>query len=277
MSLKNIAVFLNEPPAGSVCAGYAVRLALRYRAHLVGIFVTPSEWPHASYVRGHDAIAQMIEEQRAMEARSAASASERFECVAEREGISFEFRSIRPSDSADDALFHSLHADLVLVGHPKPGGLPEYRSAESMLLATGVPVLIVPDRWNSGTIAENIFVAWNATREARRAIADAMPLLQNARMVSVIVVDAHTNARHGQEPGADIALYLSRRGVNVTVERVSSDGRPVAQVIMDAALQARADLLVFGAYSHARSREVLFGGVTRSLLKSATIPIFIAH
>lgn len=277
MSLKNIAVFLDEPPAGSVRAGYAVRLALRYRAHLVGIFVTPSEWPHASYLRGHDAIAQMIEEQRAKEARTVASASGRFESVAEQEGISFEFRTIRPSDIADDALFHSLHADIVMVGHPKPGGLPEYQSAESMLLATGVPVLIVPDRWNAGTIAENILVAWNATREARRAITDAMPLLQKARTVSVIVVNAHTNARHGQEPGADVALYLSRHGVNVTVERVRSDGRPVAQAIMDYALLARSDLLVLGAYSHARSREALFGGVTRSLLKSAAIPLFIAH
>lgn len=156
---------------------------------LVGIFVTPSEWPHASYLRGHDAIAQMIEEQRAKEARTVASASGRFESVAEQEGISFEFRTIRPSDIADDALFHSLHADIVTVGHPKPGGLPEYQSAESMLLATGVPVRIVPDRWNAGTIAENILVAWNATREARRAITDAMPLLQKARTVSVIVVN----------------------------------------------------------------------------------------
>lgn len=219
----------------------------------------------------------MIEEQRAEEARSTAIANERLESVAEQEGISFEFRTIRLSDIADGAFFHSLYADLVLVGHPKPGGLPEHQSVESLLLATGVPVLIVPDRWNAGIIAENILVAWNATREARRAITDAMPLLQNARMVSVIVVDAHTNARHRQEPGADVALYLSRHGVNVTVERVRSDGRPVAEAIMDHALLARTDLLVLGAYSHARLREVLFGGVTRSLLKSAAIPLFIAH
>nr|WP_244646243.1 universal stress protein [Bradyrhizobium campsiandrae] len=280
MPLKNIAVFVDVSRASLIRATYAVRLALRYHAHLVGIFVVPLGWtldPSASFIRGRDAIRALIERQRAQEFRTTATASERFENEAGREGISFEFRMIRATDTSDDALFHSLHADLVLVGHPKPGGLPDDWSAETMLLATGVPVLIVPNGWTAGTIAENVVVAWNASREARRAITDAIPLLQKARTVSIIVVDAEANTNHGQEPGADIALYLSRHGINVMVEQVRSDGRSIAGTIMDRALLLGADLLVLGAYSHSRSREVLFGGVTRSLLKSAAIPLFIAH
>lgn len=280
MPLKNIAVFVDVSRASLVRATYAISLALRYHAHLVGIFVVPLGWTHdpsASFIRGRDAIRALIERQRTQEVKATATASERFEGAAGREGISFEFRMIRATDTSDDALFHSLHADLVLVGHPKPGGLPDDWSAESMLLATGVPVLIVPNSWNAGTIAENILVAWNASREARRAIADAIPLLLRARTVSIIVVDAHMNARHGQEPGADIALYLSRHGISVTVEQVRSDGRSIARAITDHALTVGADLLVLGAYSHSRSREALFGGVTRSLLQTAAIPLFIAH
>lgn len=280
MPFKNIAVFIDDSPASRARATYAVRLALRYHAHLVGIFAVPPGWTHdpsASFVRGRDAIRALIDQHEAEEVRATTTANGTFESVAGREGISFEFRIIRDLNASDDAIFHSLHADLVLIGDPRPGGLPDDRSAETMLLATGVPILIVPNSWSTKTIGENVLIAWNASREARRAITDALPLLQNARAVSVVVVDAQRNARHGQEPGADIALYLSRHGVNVTVNQARSDGRSVAQAIADHALLIGADLLVLGAYSHSRSREALFGGVTRSFLKTVSIPLFIAH
>jgi nucleotide-binding universal stress UspA family protein len=244
MSLKNIAVFVDVSSDSLVRAAYAVRLALRRHAYLIGIFVILLGWsddPTASYVRGRNAIRELIERQRVEEVRATATASELFKRAAEREGISFEFRLIRASDAADAPLFHSLHADLVLVRHPPPGGLPNDSSAESMLLATGVPILIVPDRWNAGTTAEKVLVAWNASREARRAVTDAMPLLQKAHSVSILVVDAQTNARLGQEPGADIALYLSRHGANVTVTQVCSNGRSVAQAITEYASLVGAD------------------------------------
>jgi nucleotide-binding universal stress UspA family protein len=280
MPFKNIAVFIDDSPASQVRATYAVKLALRYHAHLVGIFAAPPGWTHdpsASFIRGRDAIRALIDRHAAEELRAKTVANKHFESAAGREGVSFEFRMIPDINASDEALVHSLHADLVVIGHPRPGGLPDDWSAETMLLATGVPVLIVPNSWSTETIGATVLVAWNASREARRAIADAIPLLQNARAVSVIVVDAQRNARHGQEPGADIALYLSRHGINVTVDQARSDGRSVAQAIADHALLIGADLLVLGAYSHSRSREALFGGVTRSFLKTAAFPLFIAH
>jgi nucleotide-binding universal stress UspA family protein len=120
-------------------------------------------------------------------------------------------------------------------------------------------------------------VAWNASREARRAIADALPLLVTAKSVTVLLVDPKKNARHGEEPGADIAHYLSRHGARVAVEQVVSNGAPVAGVILDRARQHAADLIVIGAYSHARVAQMVLGGVTRSLLREATLPLLIAH
>ena len=120
-------------------------------------------------------------------------------------------------------------------------------------------------------------VAWNASREARRAISDALPLLVEAKSVTILLVDAGKNPRHGEEPGADIAHYLSRHGAKVSVKQTASRGEPIARVILDHAKEQAADLIVIGAYSHARTAQMVFGGVTRSLLQDAGIPLLIAH
>ena len=279
MPLKNIAVFVDLTQTGVVRARYAVELALRHGGHLIGIFVAPSGWhidPAESYVRGREAIRRLIDDHNAKEAAASKAASQSFNAATAREDISFEFRIVREND-ADDAKLHSLHADLVIASHPGPGGLPDNWSAESLLLATGVPFLILPDGWSAGTVAERVLVAWNASREARRAISDSLPLLTAARSVSVIIVDPAKNLRHGEEPGADIATYLSRHGAKVTVEQIDSNGAPVADVILSYASRNNIDLIVLGAYSHSRIREIVFGGVTQSLLRDAAVPLLIAH
>ncbi len=164
----------------------------------------------------------------------------------------------------------------MIVGGPRPGGLPSDWSAEALLLATGVPFLLLPEPW-TGSAAEHVVVAWNASREARRAIADALPFLVGALSVTILVVDPQKNPRHGEEPGADVAHYLTRHGAKVVVEQVQSHGEPIAKVILAYAERHNTDLIVVGAYSHARTTEMIFGGVTRSLLRDAAVPLLIAH
>jgi nucleotide-binding universal stress UspA family protein len=278
MPIKNLAAFLDPSPSGEARAEYAVKLALRHGAHLIGIFVVPTGWDHSeSFVRGDDAIRNMIKRHNAEEAIASNAASESFKSVIGRTGVSSEFRIIRQDSADEQAELNVLHADLVIVGHPRPGGLPHDWSAEALLLATGVPFLVLPDVWRGKTAAERVLLAWNASREARRAIADALPMLVAAQSVSIVIVDAHKNARHGEEPGADVALYLSRHGAKVAVERMQSAGRAVADVILHYAEHNNTDLIVLGAYSHARSREILLGGVTRSLLANVKVPLLIAH
>ena len=278
MPLKNIAVFVDLTETGVVRTRYAVELALRHGGHLIGIFVAPSGWHDSteSYVRGSEAIRRLIDDHNAREAAAFKAASQSFNAATAREDISFEFRIIRESD-ADDAKLHSLHADLVIASYPGPGGLPNNWSAESLLLATGVPFLVLPNGWRTGTVAEHVLVAWNASREARRAISDSLPLLATAHSVSVIIVNPAKNLRHGEEPGADIATYLSRHGARVTVEQIESNGLPVADVILNYASRNNIDLIVLGAYSHSQLREIVFGGVTRSLLRDTVVPLLIAH
>ncbi len=91
------------------------------------------------------------------------------------------------------------------------------------------------------------------------------------------MIDPQKNVSHGEQPGADVAHYLSRHGVTAHVEQRKSNGAPVADVIRAFAVENGSDLIVLGAYSHARSREFIFGGVTRSLLKNVTVPMLLAH
>jgi len=162
----------------------------------------------------------------------------------------------------------------VVIGQRELQELKGYASPEKLLLSSGSPILVIPSGWKSGSIGNQILVGWNASREARRVVADALPFLLAAPSVTVLVVDSHERAdRHGEEPGADIALYLARHGAHVEVEQVSSRGSPVADIILSYAADHGVDLIVIGAYSHARPVEMVFGGVTRTLLKEAPVPV----
>lgn len=280
MSLRSLVVFVDPTAVCEARIRYAARLAVQHGAHLIGAFVMPTAWrnDHANaFIQGGGAIKEMLERQGLAEREALEGASRQFETLADRETPSFEFRVIPDAEVADLARLHCMHTDLVVVGHPAPGGLPSSWSPEQMLLSSGVPHLIVPQDWRDRPVATNVLLAWNASREARRAVTDSMPILAAAASVAVVVVDAEKNPMHGHEPGANMAHFLSRHGVNTRVEQLQSKGEPIAEVIRRYAAEDQSDLIVLGAYSHSPKRELLFGGVTRTLLGKVTIPTLIAH
>jgi len=121
-------------------------------------------------------------------------------------------------------------------------------------------------------------IAWNAGREAARAVRDALPLLKRMRSATVLVVDLKENPYgHGEEPGADIATHLARHGVKVEIDRWSIPDAKPAEVILSRAADYGSDLLVMGAYGHSRVRELVLGGVTRSILEQMTLPVLMSH
>jgi nucleotide-binding universal stress UspA family protein len=281
MAFKSIAVFIDPTPAGEARTSYAVRMASRYGAHLIGIFMVPfvSGGSHSvaeSFVEGPQAARRIVAAYQAREAAVIDDAKRDFSACCAREDLSFEFRFLHQGDFHDGVALNCMHTDLVIVGSPKSPGLPSDWSAESLLLATGVPFLLLPES-RIDSAAEHVVVAWNASREARRAVADALPLLINAQSVTILVVDSQKNVRYGEEAGSDMARYLVRHGARVSVERVQSHGEPVARVILAYAERHDIDLIVVGAYSHNPTTEMIFGGVTRSLLRDAAVPLLIAH
>ena len=184
-------------------------------------------------------------------------------------------------DAYGGLVLQSRYADLLILGQadrddPATGALlqdlPEY-----VVLNTCRPVLLVPSIGNSSTIGNRVLVGWNGSTQAARAITQALPLLRNASRVVVGVVDPVIGQdQHGEEPGADIALYLARHGVNVEVKCQASEG-DAGEALLDMTDRIQADLLVMGAYGHARFREILLGGATRTVLNTMTVPVLLSH
>jgi nucleotide-binding universal stress UspA family protein len=281
MALKNIEVFVDATSEGEQRVDYAATLAQQCGAHLAGIHVVSAGRPdHRTdyYVIGEKAIRASLAWERAADEAVTTNVRRRFDEISAKRDLSAEFRVIRRGGPDEDLILSSLHSDLVIIGQRELHEMPGYLSPERLLLASGAPILVVPGGWQSEPIGKKILVGWNASREARRAVADALPFLVAAPSVTLLVIDSNERAdRHGDEPGADIALYLARHGAHVEVEQVSSRGSPVADIILSYATDHGVDLIVIGAYSHARSVQMVFGGVTRTLLKHAPIPVLMSR
>ncbi len=201
--------------------------------------------------------------------------------VLTREGISFsvETKYTEAAWADDEIGERARYADLTLVGD----GLmldPELRSRtiDGTLFNSARPVLVLPKGKPARLDPRTVVLAWNSRLEAARAVREALDLLKGAKIVHVTMVDPRSAyGKNGEEPGADIAGYLARHGVSVSVERLPSGGHRVDDVINRFASDVAADLIVMGAYGHSRMRERVFGGVTRSMLENAVVPVLMAH
>jgi nucleotide-binding universal stress UspA family protein len=174
----------------------------------------------------------------------------------------------------DRLLLRSRHCDLTVVERlTRRNGLPR-DIFELMLLQSGRPLLVAPVE-PVATLTDTIVVAWKETAEAARALTAAMPFLTKAGRVALVEV-AEGNAGNATSV-EDVARQLAWHGISATAEYVAADHRPIAELIADAAQRYQASLLVMGAYSRGRAREVLFGGCTQALLDHADFPVLFLH
>lgn len=275
--LKDIAVFFDASAAGRQILDRAAQLAGAQQAHLIGICAaSPGEQrPQDAYAFG-PALEDVAARQQSARDAQLLQAGQALAITAARYDIHAEFRVIPYSESGSAAALHALYCDLLMVAEPAVG-TPLSWSTTQMLQTSGVPLLRVPAAWHGEAIGRHIVLAWNASRPARRAVADALPLLVTAATVDLLLIDAQPQAGgYGDDPGADMAAYLARHGVHVELLSIASHGHSVAEAILAEAAARHADLIVFGAYSRPRLREAVFGGVTRSLLAASPLPLFVS-
>ena len=279
MHYKTLLVHLDASKHADTRIRTAANLALKEDAHLIGAALTGVTWSlYQPAGFGLDAIdlEPLLEELR----KQAKAAITRFENIAREVGVtSFESRLIE-DDAVSGLNLHARYVDLVVIGQPDPDEYSYTTSREFpelVAMQSAVPVLVVPYATPWRPLGNRILVAWNGSREARRAIHYALPLLEQAKAVRVVVFNAESDpSLHGEQPGADIALYLARHGIRVEVAERACD-KNVGEALLSAADDYDADMIVMGCYGHARAREILLGGATRTMLRSMTVPVLLAH
>jgi len=275
MGLKDLLVIIDGDSADRSPLALAAWLASRFEAHLVGLH--PSSTARASLYSANfgtelfdDAMRQTFAalEQRATDARTDLDAAAR------RNDIQAEWRVGR-GFPAPETVLNGRCADLVILGQrwSDYDGL-RYPDPADVVLDVGCPVLIAPRAGQFERIERHALIAWNGSREAARAVRDALPLLKLARKVTVLAVNS---AGGGEEPGADIALHLARHGITVDVDQSTAPDVNAADVLLSRASDLGSDLIVMGAYGHTRMRETVLGGVTRSILAEMTVPVLMSH
>jgi nucleotide-binding universal stress UspA family protein len=276
--LGEIVVFIDGRTETAGILEFAGILAQEHGARVINVFMQPEPTVTTAetFARGKG-MDSIIEVHRAQLERIEAEYRAQFENIVRRRGIRSEWRSL-PYLSSEVGV-HAYYADLVVIARPESAGQSAGPPglAESLVLSSGRPIIMFPPRGTASQV-RRILVAWNATRESIRAVADALPLIVRAKAVQVLVVDHERNrAGHGQEPGADIARHLARHGAQVEVRRLSSGGEEVGRLLLSQAAAFGADLLVMGAYGHSHLREWMFGGVTRTVLYEAALPVLMSR
>ena len=195
--------------------------------------------------------------------------------------VSSDVSSEYPEEAgADDVIGRrARYADVTLLGPELLSrGILKSKAVEGALFSSGKPLLLVPEGAAPTLKPKRIMVAWDSRIEASNAVARSLDLLSAADNVHLVLVDPlEGETGQGAEPGADLATYVARFGVKVTVDRVPSQGRTVAATLRQHAIDISADLLVMGAYGHSRLRERIFGGVTRSMIDEPPLPILMAR
>jgi nucleotide-binding universal stress UspA family protein len=260
----------------------ALALAGYAQAHLavVGTVCLPAPVPGTWGVPPDAASMQRIhDETRAMAQVRAERLRERLS----RETVLSEVRLVETvaANPQHKVALHTRYADLAVMTSAKDDGLGE-RSAmrtffSAQLLESGRPVLIVPPQCSVKIPPRHVVVAWRPTREATRALHDAMPLLRAAESVDVLEIETDLEPRSddGAQPGADIATHLARHDLKVRV--VVKRGESVTTELLRHCEESGAQLLVAGGYGHSRFREWVLGGTTRELLQFAHLPVLFSH
>jgi nucleotide-binding universal stress UspA family protein len=283
MSFKTILVYLDDAANVDDRIRLAAGLAKTHDAHLVGAAMTgiPSElvatWTHGMGAEKASAHVGSVH-------RNAARAVHDFETLAREAGVATPEGQLVEAIEEDGAVHWARYADLVVVGQYNPDGSASPRLAhlgEHIAMHSAAPVLVLPYAGRFQSVGQHVLVAWNGSTQSARALRHALPLLQRAARVDVVVFSAASDKGSDLDfDESQVIAFLARHRVQASVTRRPRNEESkvdVGDLLLSMAADIDADLLVMGCYGHTRFRETLFGGVTRTVLRSMTIPVFMAH
>ena len=277
MGFKDIVVHIDDGAAMLGRLAVAVELAERFGAHLTGVYADPGlALPTLIDVPISPNLVEALE---AEHRERCDRAEQQYRKILGGSDVENEWRLTR-GELANTLSRHARYGDLVVLGQEGAddqkmviGGLPD-----SVVLTCGRPALVIPYVGASTPPGKHVIVAWNGSREAARAVNDALPFLVAADKVDVMCVNPDDGEEESADlPGADLCLHLARHGVKAEAQTVAASDVDTGNLLLSRAADRGADLIVMGAYGHARWREVVLGGVTRELLGQMTVPVFMSH
>jgi len=276
MSYRTLLVHVDDLASSQDRLDFAVALARREEAELVGLYVVPGTdlAPSTAAMLSNEVVGRRLD--RFNERQHAAE--KRFRDAVAAAGLDADWRA-PAGPSIDAAVAHARSTDLVIVGQrdPSEAGFGD-ALISNVLLSSGRPTLVVPTTGAPATLASRVLIAWDRGREAARAIGDALPLLARAERVCAVAVDEDREASVDERlSDARLRHWLARHGIAIDVEREPVRDVGVGEWLLSRAADLGSDLLVMGGYAHARMRELVLGGVTRTLLRAMTIPVLMAH
>jgi len=275
MSLRNILVHAAEDNRNGDRIGLGCDLAVKHGATVTGLFIKP--FPIVVPAMPPGGAVTVIEDLRGVYEQAATRAKETFDRVTQSKGVTAEWRT-DDGETSECLAFQSRYADLTVVGQWSPDDPSDPGTVDlgaAVALDAGRPVLVAPYAGTLSAEWKRIMVGWDASRAATRALHDAMDFLVAAERVDVVCIDPKDSA--DRDPGADIAAHLAHHGVKANAHRMPSGDLDTADALISASSDLGADLMVMGAYGHARFRELVFGGVTRGVLSHMPIPVLMSH
>jgi nucleotide-binding universal stress UspA family protein len=274
--LKDVVVNVSGRAPQDYAAEYAVSVAAMFGAHVAAIsFLYEPVIPDGTL--GGVPI-DLIELQREENSKAAKDAVGRFEAAVKQAGVSAETRILDATFGGAATLFAQIarRFDLAVVGQAQAEhGASDDLMIEGALFESGRPLVVVPYIQRRGLTLERVLVCWDGGRTAARAIGDAMPFLERAKAVDIVIVAEER--KNGEITGATMSEHLARRGVASQVKRLARGDIAIEDVILSYAADSGADFMVMGGYGHSRLREFILGGVTRGVLASMTVPVLMSH
>ena len=199
----------------------------------------------------------------------------------ERKASNLEIRNTLTFDTAiaGTVAVFARYSDLVVARMPsKPDRELHGEIIEGALFGAGRPVLTLPRKWKPAPLGKKIVLAWDASREASRAIHDALSMLAPGAEVCVVTVDAKVGPdQHGASPGLDISTHLARHGLIMTVQNADSLGKTVGGRLVETAQGFGADMIVMGGYRHPKLAQRVLGGPTQFLISQSPVPVLLSH